>query len=59
MVRDIPTLNNNELKNTGQTRLIQSDSSARFSFELSGNLNKNIICNSKFICNFELGITLV
>ena len=32
---------------TGQTRLIQSDSSARFSFELSGNLNKNVVCNSK------------
>ena len=35
-------------------RLIRSHSSARFCFELSGNLNYKIICNSNFAKNFGI-----
>ena len=43
---------------TGWVRLIRSHSSARFCFELSGNLNYRIICNSNLAKNFELEISL-
>ena len=43
---------------TGWVRLIRSHSSARFCFELSGNLNYKIICNSNLAKNFELEISL-
>ena len=44
--------------NTGRERLIRSHSSARFSFELSGNSNLTKTCNSNFGQNFELEISL-
>ena len=43
---------------TGWVRLIRSHSSARFCFELSGNLNYKIICNSNLAKNFGLEISL-
>ena len=43
---------------TGWARLIRSQSSARFCFELSGNSNLTKACNSNFGQNFELEITL-
>ena len=43
---------------TGWVRLIRSHSSARFGFELGGNLNYKIICNSNLAKNFELEISL-
>ena len=43
---------------TGRERLIRSHSSARFCFELSGNLNLTVTCYSNFHQNFELEITL-
>ena len=43
---------------TGHVWLIRSHSSARFCFELSGNSNKPIPCNSNFYQNFELEISL-
>ena len=39
---------------TGRVRLIRSHSSARFSFELSGNLNYRLFFNSNFAKNIEL-----
>ena len=50
--------NNQNRQNTGWVRLIRSHSSARFCFELSGNLNYKIICNSNLAKNFELEISL-
>ena len=44
---------------TGWARLIRSHSSARFSFELSGNSNYIIHCNSNYVQNFELEINLI
>ena len=38
-----------EIHSTGRARLIRSDSSARFSFELGGNSNYTIDCNSKYV----------
>ena len=43
---------------TGRARLIRSLSSARISFELSGNLNLTMPCNSNFGQNFKLEISL-
>ena len=43
---------------TGWEWLIRSHSLARFSFELSGNSNKSMPCNSNFHHNFELEISL-
>ena len=37
--------------------VIRSHSSARFCFELSGNLNYKIICNLNFAKNFKLEIS--
>ena len=45
--------------NTGSARLIRSHSSARFSFELSGNSNYIIHCNSNYVLNFELEINSI
>ena len=45
--------------NTGWARLIRSHSSARFSFELSGNSNYIIHCNSNYVQNFELEINSI
>ena len=44
---------------TGWARLIRSHSSARFSFELSGNSNYIIHCNSNYVQNFELEINSI
>ena len=55
----IPTDPNGEIFNTGWARLIRSHSSARFSFELSGNSNYIIHCNSNYVQNFELEINLI
>ena len=44
---------------TGPTRLIRSHSSARFYFELSGNSNYIIHCNSNYVQNFELEINSI
>ena len=44
---------------TGQARLIRSHSSARFCFELSGNLNYIIHCNSNYVQNFKLEINSI
>ena len=44
---------------TGQARLIRSHSSARFCFELSGNSNYIIHCNSNYVQNFELEINSI
>ena len=44
---------------TGRARLIRSHSSARFYFELSGNLNYKIHCNSNYVQNFELEINSI
>ena len=44
---------------TGRTRLIRSHSSARFYFELSGNSNYKIHCNSNYVQNFELEINSI
>ena len=44
--------------NIGRAQLIQSHSSARFCFELSGNLKSTEACNSNFGQNFELEFTL-
>ena len=44
---------------TGQAQLIQSHSSARFSFDLSGNSNYIIHCNSNYVQNFELEISSI
>ena len=44
---------------TGPTRLIRSHSSARFYFELSGNSNYKIHCNSNYVQNFELEINSI
>ena len=44
---------------TGWARLIRSHSSARFSFELSGNSNDIIHCNSNYVQNFELEINSI
>ena len=46
------------LCHTGREWLIRSHSSARFSFELSGNSNKPMPCNLNFHQNFELEISL-
>ena len=43
---------------TGWVQLIRSHSLARFSFELSGNLNYRLFFNSNFAKNFELEISL-
>ena len=43
---------------TGRERLIRSHSPARFCFELSGNSNEPMPCNSNFHQNFELEISL-
>ena len=43
---------------TGRERLIRSYSSARFCFELSGNSNSSMPCNSNFGQNFELEMSL-
>ena len=45
--------------NTGLAQLIWNDLFARFSFELSGNSNWTMSCNSIFLINFELEITSV
>ena len=42
----------------GRERLIRSHSSARFYFELSGNSNKSMPCNSNFHKYFKLEISL-
>ena len=47
------------LYNTGWAQLIRSHSSARFSFELSGNSNYIIHCNSNYVQNFELEINSI
>ena len=52
------TLSGSKL-NTGRARLIRNDSSARFSFELSGNSNYMIHCNSNYVQNFELEINSI
>ena len=44
---------------TGRARLIRSHSSARFYFELSGNSNYMIHCNSNYVQNFELEINSI
>ena len=44
---------------TGQARLIRSHSSASFCFELSGNSNYIIHCNSNYVQNFELEINSI
>ena len=44
---------------TGRARLILNDSSARFSFELSGNSIYVIPCNSNYVQNFELEINSI
>ena len=44
---------------TGWAQLIRSHSSARFSFELSGNSNYIIHCNSNYVQNFELEINSI
>ena len=44
---------------TGPTRLIRSHSSARFCFELSGNSNYILHCNSNYVQNFELEINSI
>ena len=44
---------------TGRARLIRSHSSARFCFELSGNSNYIIHCNSNYVQNFELEINSI
>ena len=44
---------------TGRAQLIRSHSSARFYFELSGNLNYIIHCNSNYAQNFELEINSI
>ena len=44
---------------TGQARLIRSHSLARFCFELSGNSNYIIHCNSNYVQNFQLEINLI
>ena len=50
---------NVKLESTGWARLIRSHSSARFSFELSGNSNYIIHCNSNYVQNFELEINSI
>ena len=42
----------------GRAQLIRSHSLARFSLELSGNLNLSMPCNLNFHQNFELEISL-
>ena len=44
---------------TGRARLIRSHSSARFCFELSGNSNYILHCNSNYVENFELEINSI
>ena len=46
-------------QHTGSARLIRSHSSARFSFELSGNSNYIIHCNSNYVLNFKLEINSI
>ena len=43
-----------EFSHTGWVQLIRSHLLARFSFELSGNLNYRLFFNSKFAKSFEL-----
>ena len=40
-------------------KLIRSDLLAKFSFDIGGNLNQTVHCNSKSVWNLEPGITLV
>ena len=49
----------NNIAYTGRARLIRNDSSARFSFELSGNSIYVIPCNSNYVQNFELEINSI
>ena len=53
------TCRNCSVSITGRARLIRSHSSARFYFELSGNSNYKIHCNSNYVQNFELEINSI
>ena len=54
-----PQSRTSRIPSTGWVRLIRSHSSARFSFELSGNSNYIIHCNSNYVQNFELEINSI